>query len=346
MVRRAVVVLASLFAFSVWSQAQQFPTVQNVPGVQSGRSQTALSSPRSLSSVSGSVLGSDNKPVRDVRVELRDAHTGQVVNSAYTGVGGEFELTGIPQGTYHIVALSGTQQAEDVVEVSSWNSLINLRLPSRGKPDDDATKKNTVTVAQYRVPEKAQEELRKAREASTKGHMDEAQSRVAKALEIHPAYADALTFRAILKLTIKDTSGAVLDLQKAIESDANYAMAYMVMGSALNMESKFDEAIRTLERGESLAPDAWQAYFELGKAYAGKNDFKMSLAQLNRAQTLAPEYALIHLVRGHVLLQLHQFADAVADLQFYLEKRPTGPDADVAQKMLAQAQGAMANAEK
>lgn len=340
MVRRAVVVLASVFAFSVWSQAQENPTIQ------SSRSQSALSSPRSFTSLSGSVISSDNKPMRDVRVELRDSHTGQVVNSVYTGVGGDFEFTGIPQGTYHVVALSGTQQAEEIVDVGSWNSLVNLRLPSRGKADDDATRKNSISVAQYRVPDKAREELRKAREASVKGRMDEAQSRVAKALEIHPTYADALTFRAILKLTTKDTAGAVLDLQKAIECDGNYAMAYMVLGSALNIESKFDEAIRTLARGETLAPDAWQTYFELGKAYAGKADYKTSLTQLNRAHNLAPDYALIHLVRAHVLMQLHQFADAVADLQVYLEKKPNGPESDVAQKMLAQAQEGMANAEK
>lgn len=284
--------------------------------------------------------------MRDVRVELRDFHTGQVVNSGYTGLGGDFEFTQVPQGSYRVVALSGTQQAEEVVEVSSWSSIVNLRLPSRSKSDDDATRRNTISVAQYQVPEKARDELRKAREASTKGRMDEAQSRVARALEIHPAYADALTFRAILKLTTKDTEGAVLDLQKAIECDGNYAMAYMVLGTAFNIESKFDEAIRALERGESLAPDAWQAYFELGKAYAGKADFKTSLAQLNRAQTLAPDYPLIRLVRAHVMMQLHQFSDAVADLQVYLEKKPNGQDSDLAQKMLLQAQAAMANAQK
>ena len=342
MVRRAVIVLASLFAFGVGSLAQQTPTLQS-PGAQS-----SLSSPtRNFSSLRGSVFGSDNQPMHDVRVELRDTHTGQVVNSVYTGAGGEFEFTGIPQGTYRVVAFSGTQQAEEIVDVSSWNSLVNLRLPTRGKPaDSDATRRNTISVAQYQVPEKAREELRKAREASIKGRMDEAQSRVAKALEIHPAYADALTFRAILKLTTKDTEGAVLDLQKAIECDGNYAMAYMVLGSAFNIESKFDEAIRALERGESLAPDAWQAYFELGKAYAGKADFKTSLAQLNRAHTLAPEYHLIRLVRAHVLMQLRQFNDAVADLQVYLEKKPDGQDSDLAQKMLQQAQAAMANAQK
>jgi tetratricopeptide (TPR) repeat protein len=292
---------------------------------------------RHFNSISGSVRGSDDKPLSDVRVELRDGHTGQVVSSAYTGMGGDFEFTEVQQGTYRVIASSGTQQAEEVVEVSSWNSLISLRLPSRKTADDDDGRK-TVSVANYRVPEKAREELRKAREASTKSRMDEAQSHVAKALEIHPDYADALTFRAILKLTTKDTDGAVADLQKAIQCDGNYAMAYMVLGSAFNIESKYDEAIRALERGESLEPDAWQAYFELGKAYAGKTDYKASLGQLNRALTLAPSsYLLIRLVRAHVLMQLGQYRDAVIDLQTYLEKNPNGQDSDLAKKMLERA---------
>ncbi|HKF20428.1 MAG TPA: tetratricopeptide repeat protein [Candidatus Angelobacter sp.] len=341
MVRRAVIVLASLFAFCLYSPAQQAPQMQ------SSRPDSGLTPSGHFNSVSGSVIGTDNKPVSDVRVELRDFRTGQVVSAMSTGTGGDFEFTGIAPGHYRVVAVSGTQQTEEAVEVSSWNSLVNLRMPPRDTAGDkDATRRNTITVAQYRVPDKAREELRKAREASTKSRMDEAQSHVAKALEIYPQYADALTFRAVLKLTTKDTAAAVLDLQKAIEYDGNYAMAYMVLGSAFNIQSKFDEAIRTLERGESLAPDAWQAYFELGKAYAGKADFKTSLAQLNRAATLSPDYSLIRLVRAHVFMQLHQFSDAVADLQVYLEKKPNGEESDIAMKMLQQAQEAMANAQR
>jgi Tfp pilus assembly protein PilF len=333
--RRAVIFFffASFLTFCLLSSAQETPASQ---GPRTQQSQSMANPMRHFNSISGSVRGSDDKPLSDVHVELRDGRTGQVVNSAYTGMGGDFEFTEIPQGTYRVVAFSGTQQAEERVEVSSWNSLVTLRLPSRKADDDDGRK--VVSVASYRVPEKAREELRKAREASTKGRTDEAQTRVAKALEIHPEYADALTFRAILKLTTKDTDGAVTDLQKAIQCDGNYAMAYMVLGSAFNIESKYDEAIRALERGESLEPDAWQAYFELGKAYAGKADFKSSLGQLNRALTLAPQgYPLIRLVRAHVLMQLGQYSDAVIDLQTYLEKNPNGQDSDLAKKMLERA---------
>src|SRR5215471_16229775 len=179
MVRRAVIVLASLFAFCLYSPAQQAPQMQ------SSRPDSGLTPSGHFNSVSGSVIGTDNKPVSDVRVELRDFRTGQVVSAMSTGTGGDFEFTGIQPGNYRVVAVSGTQETEETVEVSSWNSLVNLRMPPRDRANDandkDATRRNTITVAQYRVPEKAREELRKAREASSKGRVDEAQSRVAKA---------------------------------------------------------------------------------------------------------------------------------------------------------------------
>jgi tetratricopeptide (TPR) repeat protein len=283
----------------------------------------------------------DDKPLQDVRVELRDS-TGVMVNTSYTGPGGSFEFTQISRGIYQIVATSGTQQAEERVAVDSLSTMVNLRLPiSKAARDDNG--RNSVSVAQYQVPEKAREELKKAREASVKGRIAEAQEHLVKALEIYPDYADALTLRAILKLSARDTDGAVVDLEKAIQCDSNYAMAYLVLGSAYNTESKFDEAIRVLERGERLAPDAWQAYFELGKAYAGKNEYEAAVRQLDRAQSMAPsDYLLIHLVRAHVLMELSRFNDAVIDLQMYLEKNPSGPESDLALKMLEHAKASLA----
>jgi len=173
--------------------------------------------------------------------------------------------------------------------------------------------------------------------------MDDASKHLAKALEICPNYAEALTLRGILALNRQDSQSAVADLDKAIQADGNYAMAYMVLGSALNMQSKFDDAIRALQRGESLAPNYWQAHFEMGKSYIGKADYPSALRQLERAENLAPEeYPLIYLLRAHALLSMKQFPEAMTALQAYLQKDPKGPNVEQAQKMLEQAQAYMA----
>lgn len=303
--------------------------------------------PRQFTSISGSVRSADGQPMNNVRVELRDGATGSIVNSAYTGVGGNFEFRQIPQGSYEIIASSGTQQAEERVD-GSMHSMVDIRLPgAANSAPNDGLGNRSVSVAQYRVSEAARDELRKAREATVKDKLDEAQKHLGKALDLSPNYADALALRAIFKLDAKDVDSAIEDLDKAIQNDPNCSIAYLALGSAYNMQSKFDDALRTLERGQSLAPDAWQAYFEMGRAYAGKNDFESAVRALDRAQTLAPaEYPLIRLIRAHALMGLNRYGDAAADLEAYLNRNPNGRDAERAQKMLEQARSRMSSAQK
>jgi tetratricopeptide (TPR) repeat protein len=302
---------------------------------------------RGFTSITGSVLGVDNHPVGSVRVELRDTRTGNVVGSVYTGPGGSFEFSQVNPGNYMIVAVSGLQQIEERVELHSMSTSVTLRFPEDKAPPADGNGKQTVSVAQYKVPQGARDELKKAREATLKNKLDEAQQHVEKALAIDPDYADALTLRAILKLDSKDTDSAIADLQKAIQNDGSYAMAYMVLGSAFNIQMKFDDAVRALERAESLAPDAWQAYFEMGRACDGKGDYQCAIRSFDRAQSLAPqEYPTIRLIRAHSLMGLTRYSDAIVELEAFLQKNPVGPDADQAQKMLEKARESAGTVQK
>src|SRR5260370_20535771 len=345
MALRAVILAILLVGLLASSLAQIGAIGQNGP--YSGGHSTWNSPTRNFNSISGAVLSADNHPVGNVRVELRDGNTGTLLSSAYTGVGGSFEFQQLAQGRYEIVAFSGLQQAQERVEVNSMATSVNLRLPAINSPANDGNGRQTVSVAQYKLPQAARQELRKARDASLKNKIDDAQQHLQKALELDPDYADALTLRAILKLDAKNSESAVNDLQRAIQSDGSYAMAYLVLGSAFNAQLKFDDAIRVLERGQSLAPDAWQAYFEMGRAYAGKNDYEAALHQLDRAQSLAPqEYPVIRLIRAQALMGLTRYSDAIADLQTYLLKNPNGPGAEQARKMLDKAQASIAEAQK
>jgi len=287
--------------------------------------------------ISGTVQDMRNNPLKDVRVELTNLN-GVVVNSAYTNVSGSFEFGHVTQGSYTIVATSGLQQSSERVEASGWNNVVALHIQASDKPEDGVNG-NAISVAQYKVPGKARDEYRKAREAMEKEKLEDAGKHLARALEIFPNYADALTLRGVLELNQHNPDAAMSDLDKAVKADANYAMAYMVMGSALNMQSKFDEALRALQRGESLAPDFWQAQFEMGKAYIGKNDYAAALGHLQRAQALAPrQYPLIYLLQAHALLAMKQYPEAMSALQVYLEKEPQGANRQEAQKMLEKAQ--------
>lgn len=292
-----------------------------------------------LGSVTGRVSSLTDEPLRDVQVQLRSVTGGGAAIITYTDGSGRFAFDGVPAGTYELVAFSGIYQASDRVEVSGMSVSTLLRIPVRDKPPDGAGS-STVSVAQYQVPEKARKLFMKAREATAKQKIDEAQEYIQRALEIYPSYADALTLRAILALDRNEIAAALHDTQQAIHSDGNYALAYTVLASALNATGRFDEALQTLAHSETLAPDTWQTYYEEAKAYLGKADYRSSVRQLDRARSLASaDFPQMHMLRARALIGLNQYADAGTELETFLQKTPDGPEAEQARSMLAKVKG-------
>ena len=293
-------------------------------------------------SLDGTVVDAlTNKPLQNARVELRDSANGTVVSSSYTNSAGQFVFGAVPQGLYRVVALMGISQVEERVDVNNFKTSVNLRMPVNQAQQGGNTG-NTISVAQYKIPEKARNEFQKAQEASAKLNVEEARKRLERALEIYPNYADALTLRAVLNLS-SDAGRAVEDLEKAIQCDGNYALAYTVLGSALNAQGKFDQALQTLQHGEALAPDSWQTYFEISRSYVGKKEYETALSVLGKAQSLLPTaYPVILLVSAQAHLGLKQYQTAVSELQAYLEKEPAGPNSLTAERMLQQAKELLA----
>jgi tetratricopeptide (TPR) repeat protein len=295
----------------------------------------------SSASIDGTVQSIDGKLLKGIRVDLHDTSAGVVIASVYTGERGSFEFGPVPEGAYEVVAVSGTNQASERINVASFKSSVSLRLPVTDVPHD-STERNSVSVAQYKVPAKAREEFSKSQEASRRSKPEEAAKHLARALEIYPDFSDALTLRAIGSLTA-NLPGAILDLEHAIKSDANNSLALTVLGAAMNAQAKFDEALLYLQRSETLAPDRWQTYFELAKTNIGKNDYVASLHYLDKAVSiLAQDYSPIHLLRGRALFSMHRYAEAAGELDAYLQKEPNSPGASAARDLRDRAQQLLA----
>jgi tetratricopeptide (TPR) repeat protein len=118
-------------------------------------------------------------------------------------------------------------------------------------------------------------------------------------------------------------------------------MAYLALGTVFNGTGHYDEAARTLERSISITPDAWQGYFEMARAYLGKGMYDKALQSANKAQNRGPaNFAPIHVLKAYALIPQKLYKDAVQELQSFLSRRPEGPSAEQAQKLLAQVQAA------
>jgi len=284
-------------------------------------------------SISGTVRSGEDRPAADARVEVRDVLTGQLVAAGYCNYSGSFDIE-VPNGRYELVVTQGLAETRERVEVAGSPAFVSLRLPAANS-GSDVGGPHTVSVAQFKVPGKARGLLKKARSAFEKGKTEESSRYLSAALEIYPAFAEALTLRGILSLDEGKPDQARQDLENAIAADSSYALAYVVLGANYNLLSRFDDALRTLDHGVALAPNSWQGYFEMGKAFIGKANYPAALRQLNKAEEMAPRsYPLIHLVKAHTLLAMQSYPEAMEELQAYLDGAPKGPKSDEARAML------------
>ena len=317
-----ITLLAGSFTLASAQQPGGIPQNIGIPGHDMHSLESGFTS-----ELSGTVRTFDGKAVQNARIEVTNTMNGEVVGTAYTSQNGSFDITNIPNGTYQVTAVSGLDEAHDRVDLRAGGGQLNLQLP-RPDADADAGNQQSVSVAAMKVPSKAREAFHKAQSAVEHQKLDDAQKYVVEALTIYPQYSEALSLRGVLKLDANNAEGAIEDLDHAIKADAGNTMAYIALGAAFNTAGRYDEAIRTIERGVSLAPNSWQAYFEMGKAYVGKGDFQNALQQLNKSQALnKKEYPPLHLVRAHALLGMKNYPEAMAELQWYLDKDPGGSNA-------------------
>jgi tetratricopeptide (TPR) repeat protein len=235
-----------------------------------------------------------------------------------------------------IVVQKNLSQANERVDLRMGSTMLTVHLEEVVQ-NGDVGNNASVSIAQFKVPKKARDEFKKAQSAVDDRKIEEAQKHLAKALEIYPDFAEALTMRAIMALEADNVAAAISDLDRAIKADPSYAFGYFAMGSAFNMARRFDDALKVLNRGVALSPQSWQAYFEMSKAQIGKAEYAAAVRSLDRSEQLANgQYPLIHFLKAHALLGLKQYSDAMNELQAFIDQAPKDPKAQSARNTLEQ----------
>ncbi len=294
------------------------------------------------STITGTIVSNDGAPIADARVTVRDL-SGMVIASTYSDSRGAYVMMSVPTGSFELVAEKGITQASDRVMISGGDTQANLRIPIQTSAPDGSS---TVSVASYRVPEKARKEFEKAQEAMNKNKFEDARKHDDKALQLYPEYAEALTMRGILEMNDGNAPQATDDFDHAIKADPSYALAYTTLGAVYNRNGQYKEAERLLSRAIALKPDSWQSYFEMAKTLLGQADYKKALEFVSKASAISQEYAPIHLVKAHALLGMKLYQDAVGELELFLNREPAGATADAARKTLSAAKAFATTAQK
>jgi tetratricopeptide (TPR) repeat protein len=301
----------------------------------------------SVSDLSGNVTDKLGHPISGAKIEIQDSSSGRVVATGQSFVNGSYEFPMLRHGRYTLVATSGLSESRTDIWFNN-DTEINLQIsPTVGTTTETTGGQSTVSVAQMKVPGKAQKLFHKAMEAFRGSKVDDAFKYVQQALGFYPNYAQALTLRGVMHLERGDTRSAQPDLEKAVQLDYTDGMGYFALGSLYNVEGNFDRALQVVEHGISLSPQSWQGYLEMAKSHLGKRDFDRALADLVKAEKFAPEQtSIIHLFRAKALVGKSNLQAAATELQAYLDKEPAGPSADKARGALEKLRAAALAAQK
>ncbi|MGE5114800.1 MAG: hypothetical protein ACM3JB_28390 [Acidobacteriaceae bacterium] len=331
---RGFAVVFSLFAISLVVLAQS-PSLPDA-SPESNRATMMSNTNLNCSTISGSLIGLDGRPIPDGEIQLQSLVTGTALATANSSINGSFQFVNVPTGEYEIVAYRGIEQTRQRVKCDLTGlNMVVLRLSTS---QAQAGSGDTVSVTALRVPGKARDLLAKAQQAFQKNKLEEAWKQVQKALDVLPTYSEALTLRGILRISKGDHTGGAEDLQASIKNDGNYSLAYFALGALQNVQGQFDQARQTLEQGLRVQPTSWQGYFELSKSMLGKSDYRSALKDIVKAESLGSKYPPVYLVKAHALLGLKFYGEAATAFEHYLQLEPGGPNAADARKSLQAAQ--------
>lgn len=134
--------------------------------------------------------------------------------------------------------------------------------------------------------------------------------------------ADAYAYRANASEAMGNHSGALANLDMAIQLNPNQAGLYSNRGNVYLASGNDDKALADYGEAIQRDPNFAGAYFNRGNVYSRKGKLSRALQDLTAAVHLSPVYAPAYYNRAIVYLRLGHPVEAVADIRRTLELNP------------------------
>ena len=125
----------------------------------------------------------------------------------------------------------------------------------------------------------------------------------------------------------KDYNKAIIEFNKAIILDPNYADAYIKCGNAYTWKNDYDRAIYNYNQAIKLNPNYAKAYCFRGTAYSFKKDYDRAIDDYNQAIKLNPNYAKAYCSRGDAYTWKKGYDQAIDDYNQAIKLNPNYAEA-------------------
>jgi tetratricopeptide (TPR) repeat protein len=127
---------------------------------------------------------------------------------------------------------------------------------------------------------------------------------------------------ASTSLSQGDFAAAILEFQKALQTNPNEPIVLNSLGSALAGAGRYPEAIATLKKSIQLGPDYPDPHTNLGSALASSGKDNQAVAELKTALRLKPNQPEAQTTLGGILARQGHMEEAISHLQTAVRLRP------------------------
>lgn len=273
--------------------------------------------------VTGKVTLPDGHAAVAAKVEVTCDFTTASGNTDSDGV---YRLTGIPAGNCTVTARAAgfepVTENRTINRDTPYGQSIYVPIFLRSDPYGS----NPLYAG---VPKPALDKYKKAMEKIEKGDAEGALSSLDQAIAAHAGFAAAWYQKGQIHLKKNDNEKAIAAFVKAIESKPEYLEAKYGFGVA-QFQKKDYAVSEAVFRDVLLKTDMPEAHLNLGISlyYLKKVDAAETELKNAAASKAGDKLALAHLYLGQIYIQRKNNADAISELQKYLELVPKAPNAD------------------
>jgi tetratricopeptide (TPR) repeat protein len=273
-----------------------------------------------------------------VSLELR----GATVATVYTDPEGRFSFNNLLPAPYHIVINDERYMPvdQDVVvrpDVLTVNVLQLTLVPREPKGDPKAPHGSYVTSPAdltKTYPKSAVKELERGIKLENEGKPDDAVEHYRKAIKEAPDLALAHNNLGALYLGKSDFPGAQKEFADSIRLAPGDSKAYFNMANLMLLTGKLQDAERYLQDGFRTQPDSAFGFFVQGSVLERTGQLPDAERALRRALELNPRMTRPHLELVNLYLRAQRPADAITELQKFLQVAPSDPLAPKAREVL------------
>lgn len=270
------------------------------------------------------------------RVRL-SGRLGRPANEAVPNDRCEVDLI-LPDGTYDLhVSGRNFADTESVITTSAGSSDFEVKVQA----GDESARMGamvlspSVSLADLRVPGKAQRELDKASKQIAQRDFKKAMRTLYQAIDLYPSYAGAYNNLGVVYARLGDRDREREALEKAISLNDRLAPAYANLGRLSLATGDFSGAEAAFHKASLCDPlDGITLLLLAYSQFMGKK-MDAAIETGRKAHALTSTHAFVHQIAARAYEQKRDRDDAMAELQLFLKEEPSGSRADSARKELA-----------